>query len=429
MRQLYSKYAWIVVLLLGVVFIVSLFTDILDDFWQRLAAIATVLAFFVALWPMIPPGFFNRISDDFHNFKNSIFTSIKGKKLPSRKILVNLIGLLLIFLSMGAFVWGWNVLQNGLRVCGWLDVRWQRSGCMGVFGEIPSNADLFFFNDDIIAARLTKKVERWDFVSDVFLPEVATPQTISAFSLIPNTSLGVTLEQDGMIRYWNLETASLLTVLTLPQTAYHVDQSTLVMTHSGGIVVVSDTRGNSLSVLKMPGFLQTSVISYTSVYAVSPETSFFAYSPDYHNIVILGTSDGLEMRQLSRDRMRVEKLVFSRDGKNLVVVLEGGIIERWDIITGKMLNSISVLRSPHSNVDVSDDGKYVAIIGLSNRVVEVWDLTLNKGNADFMRSFDEEIYDVALSPNIESIAVAKTAYTPWDQPIASSYEVQVWRLR
>ncbi|MBY0526134.1 MAG: WD40 repeat domain-containing protein [Gemmataceae bacterium] len=172
--------------------------------------------------------------------------------------------------------------------------------------------------------------------------------------------------------------------------------------------------------------------------AFSPDGRCLAAWLSDQTIHIWDAATGKELRRLEHPQgstvastysfggTQPSNLVFSPNGREIAVGLDGGSVRRWEVESGKELTETSGHRSEAHTLVVAPDGKTAISCG-SDRIVCVWDLS----NGAELRRFalPTDASQVAFAPGGRTLAVgnpeAKVAI--WD--VATGKERRQWTTK
>jgi WD40 repeat protein len=113
-------------------------------------------------------------------------------------------------------------------------------------------------------------------------------------------------------------------------------------------------------------------------FALSPDGSVFAASEaDGKSIALLDPLTGRE-RGRAREADRPARIAFSADGKVLTSASKDGTIRVWEVSTGKLRARFKALSTSIAWVALSPDGKVVALSGLADHAVHLWDVAAER---------------------------------------------------
>ncbi len=162
----------------------------------------------------------------------------------------------------------------------------------------------------------------------------------------------VTVQDDGLLRLWDVETGRQLQADSLVDDAPGADRTI------GLVAVSADGR-----------FLATSGFDRGNVrpQGLNP-VWIWKFEP--HRL----------LRRLDVPALRVESLAISPDGTTIAVGVFSGEVLRWDVATGQRRATVKLGKLPISSLTYAPDGKSLVSTGQS-RPVLVWDLEKGRGSA------------------------------------------------
>jgi|GEM_PF-1021325 len=140
----------------------------------------------------------------------------------------------------------------------------------------------------------------------------------------------------------------------------------------------------------------------------SPDGKYLVVSGSRGSIARWDCSDGRCVNSLADTRtmeQSVDSIAFSRDGSVLFTSIASGNILAWDLKDGRLIAEMKGQVGKINRMDVSPDGRYLASGG-SQGVLNLWDISTGKlSRALQERGNDKFIYDLAFSPDGSRIAM------------------------
>lgn len=142
-------------------------------------------------------------------------------------------------------------------------------------------------------------------------------------------------------------------------------------------------------------------------YSRLPVVTSLSFSPDGQHLAVSGSSEVIVMKadlsatvaRLVGDAPRIEAVRFSPDSSKIAVAAglpeEQGVLQIWDVASGKLLQKIDVTEDTLYGAAWSPDGKMVAV-GAADNVVRAFDIETGKQTL-FMGSHDAWPLDMVFS--------------------------------
>ena len=285
---------------------------------------------------------------------------------------------------------------------------------------------------------------------------------VKAIALHPSMPLLATVSSDGTARLWDLQTTKPLT-----PPLEHDDKVTGVAFTPDGEGVLTWSANGTVRIWKLPGprwlpvdwgldalafdaqgeiavsartvisrdrllITRWNVSSGTSaaefvVDCESPEESIsqvaldprsevlaIVHGADFYSreaderpeqfVRLWDTSTGRRLAQTPRQPQKVCRLVFSRNGKVMVVSREGGSVRAYESATGKPLGPSLQNASAINGLDVGLDGRQI-VVGYEDNQVRFWDAVQGSQKCPPMLTNDK-VLDVAFCPRDNLVAAA-----------------------
>jgi WD40 repeat protein len=260
---------------------------------------------------------------------------------------------------------------------------------------------------------------------------------ISSIAFSPDQKTLATTGLDGVVKLWNMETATLNHSLTYDaclSAEFSPDGRMLASAHRGGDVVLWDARdGRQLGLLKghrgpvrlatfAPGgrvlgsagvdgsvklwnlgslrqaaraTLKGEVADAWAV-AYSPDGSMLAMADQSGTITLWNTKTKRVQGTLEGHDRVVVKLAFSPDGTTLISGSCEGTVKLWDIATNTERYALTCLNGL-SDLAISPDGKTLATAG-EGRFVTLWDVKLGEEIVRLSEHL-KRVHCIAFSPD------------------------------
>jgi serine/threonine protein kinase len=236
-----------------------------------------------------------------------------------------------------------------------------------------------------------------DLSTEIGFIDTGNPVTDIAFSpdgsiLASNISGSYDSSDSSSVWLWDVQTQKLVRTLightdSVVSLIFSTQENQLVSTGYDRMIIWDYTKGTILnSFLSFDGS-----VSVTSL-GISKDGLILACGTSDGRIWLRSTLNGVLIDSLGEKSwgsgFSFEKIVFSEDGKTLLVKPEGSLIS-WQLSNGYKIGSIN------NSVGLSDDGKYHFVI--SSNAIELWDVHKNMKvkNVNFL----SDINTLILSPD------------------------------
>ncbi len=217
--------------------------------------------------------------------------------------------------------------------------------------------------------------------------------------------------QDASTRIWDVARRELITVLrsadeAIWSTAFTPDGSMLMTAGSKRSVKFWNTTTWRLST-NFPG--QIAVLSKQGSVVATADSSPFWWEPA-GKVALWDYCTGQQLRELDKPG---RSLALSPNGQILAAVGESTGIGLWDVVSGKLLQSLPT-EKPIWSVNFSPDGRYLATVGWSSEG-SVWNLSANQPPRK-LKGHQLTVWSVGFSPQGSIIATTGADQTIrlWD---------------
>jgi WD40 repeat protein len=195
---------------------------------------------------------------------------------------------------------------------------------------------------------------------------------------------------DGVVRLWNVSSGQLLK--TLPGTANSSGSTTVAFSPDGHLLAAGSTTimlwnvATGKSVYPFPH--SDRILDVTSL-AFSPDGDLLAFSAETtasgnaQTITLWNVTGSSKPRTLSSQDNLIYSVTFSPDGRTLAAASNPGIIQQWDVASGKKLPDIQgtseqvLAFGPGGHILASGGGDQISNPD-QDAYVELWDASSGK---------------------------------------------------
>ncbi len=232
--------------------------------------------------------------------------------------------------------------------------------------------------------------ETGSFFEKVFEAEMR--KLVKAVDFIGEDTL-ITLSDDNLIRYWDLETGEL------------INEERGEYGHIGHILVSEDDR---LLAVESKGRIDVSDLeSGEKLYHIwEPEGTCFEYrftsdnkkmitSSHEGSVALWNLESGEKMREFMGHQWDVHAIDIGQDGRYIVTGSTDYKVKLWDLETGKCIHTMSHYDGLY-DVAFSPDGTLIASVGCDS-IIMLWDT--ETGRRLKLLQHDDEIHAVDFSPD------------------------------
>ncbi len=226
----------------------------------------------------------------------------------------------------------------------------------------------------------------------------ASSNAVFSLAFSPDGQLLASGDDDGMVRLWDTNSGKLLQ--TFPASSSASGGTTVAFSPDGRLLVAGSTTvrvWNVASGHRVSPFPHASALAAVNALSFSPRGDLLALSSETlvsdstQQITLwnLSGKDTTKPRILATQSALIYSLSISPDGRILAAAADPGVIERWDLTTGKKLPDIQgadelvVAFDPTGNLLASGGGDYssnpdVDSASAPQAYVELWDAITGK---------------------------------------------------
>ena len=275
---------------------------------------------------------------------------------------------------------------------------------------------------------------------------------VTSVKFSPNQELLASAGVDGKVIIWNLEGKKIIEWQTEQESInsliFYPDSKYLATAGSNGtvkiwsllekdlgkklyVLKISKTEVNSISFSADGNYLATAGINIpVQIWnlSLSPVTISFNTNLDDHSLIrsvrfspnenLLATLDGkstIRLWNISEKKFEtldVEAISMNfsiHKPQTLLTATSNGVVELWQIYTGRLVNNFKSLHLDTKLVNFSPDGELIATVGIDS-IVRLWNLSGRQVN---QFEFSENVIDLAFSLEGKKIAVADSNGKIW----------------
>ena len=261
------------------------------------------------------------------------------------------------------------------------------------------------------------EVALWDPVKGI--PKIQLTKRPDVSLSAAFSSDGQTLacgNQDGTVRFWNIDTQKLITTLPPPPVlrykswGWHPWRVSSVAFSPNAKVLA--TVGNTQIYLwecisEGAPWCQKAILtghtSYVSSVVFSPDGSLIASGSGDQTIRIYDARNGQHKITLTGHTRYVSSVAFNPDSRTLASGSYDGTVRLWDVVTGAEKITLTGHNPLVTSVAFSPDGKTLASSGgWRDKSVRLWDVITGMHKSTFIHT--EDLESVAFSPDGNTLA-------------------------
>ncbi|WP_240038851.1 MULTISPECIES: AAA-like domain-containing protein [Okeania] len=263
-------------------------------------------------------------------------------------------------------------------------------------------------NQDILAsAGVDGKVIIWNFEGEKITEWQTEQKSVNSLIFHPNGEYLATAGSDGTVKIWNL-LGKKLYVLEISQTevnsiSFSVDGKYLATSGIDIPVQIWNVSSSPITILSDSILNDNGLIRAVSF---SPNGKFLATLDGKSTIRLWNISEN----QFKTLDVQAISMNFSISQPQLLLTAtSNGVVELWQLSTGKLMNNFQSLHLDTKLVSFSPDGELIATVGIDS-IVRLWNLS---GRQISQFEFMENVISISFSSDSKKIAVAGSNGKVW----------------
>jgi serine/threonine protein kinase len=239
---------------------------------------------------------------------------------------------------------------------------------------------------------------------------------VTDFAFSPNGQILATVNEEGIINIWQINTALLLRAIPA-----HTEKVTAIAFSPDGQTILSGGLDRAVKLWRVSdGLLLRSVSEQARVNSVafSPNGQFFASGEQNNTVNIWRADDGVLVRTIHTQSDIVSTVAFSPDSQSIASGSWDGTIKLWRLSDATLLQTMTGPSSGINSITFSPDGQTLCS-GSYDAKVELWRIGDDKPSPSLdLNKVSDHITIVEFSSDGRSLA-------------ASSYDksVRLWRIQ
>ncbi|PKO13191.1 MAG: hypothetical protein CVU39_20040 [Chloroflexi bacterium HGW-Chloroflexi-10] len=215
---------------------------------------------------------------------------------------------------------------------------------------------------------MDRTIKIWDLASGACLRTLS--MDFWAVAITQDCQFAISVVMKKHLHVWDLITGICLRTFDGPYFA-----GVILKISPDGKFAFSHTKTKAMEVIDLQnGTVLHSIRAhdeFVEAAAIAPN-SWMAVTGAGGNLKLWDLRDGNCLGMLKKPASRITNVIFSTDGKQVIAACELGIIFRWDVESGSLLNSIQTNRLIKT-LAISSDSLRLVTGDSSNQVIE-WDL-------------------------------------------------------
>ncbi|MGB7088007.1 MAG: caspase family protein [Phormidesmis sp.] len=229
---------------------------------------------------------------------------------------------------------------------------------------------------------------------------------------------------DGKLRFWNLAGQALTETAKRSAAIQDLDTDA-----TGDLLAVLDASG-SLSVrsLSQPQKAQRLRLSSSAAdnIALSPDGKWLASTIQGKEILLLNRMNN-QFQVLRAEGSSISRLTFSADGQSLASAGADGLIEVWDVRSGRSRQQLQEHIGQVHSIDFSPVNSRQLVSAGADGTIRLWDVELGKSVGSPFQVYAQEILSVAFSPDgLSLVSGDRTGSVQlWD--IVNTEQIAAWQ--